>query len=154
MSENSERVLLHIKFLNDRIEPTVEGVRTGASLRVVARTAPDGRVTVSGSVWHRVHRMRASGKVFSYWQTVRAFSLLRTKAGLVVLRELEHAKRKNSTQHLFAGGARQLAQLLHVLGHQTLLDSMRPHEWDPLQNVRVVEGPVFEDHGGAGSRRR
>ncbi|MFJ2419290.1 PcfJ domain-containing protein [Streptomyces brevispora] len=150
MSENSARVLLHVKFLNDRIEPTVEGVRTGASFRVVARTAPDGRVTVSGSVWHRVHRMRASGKVFSYWQTVRAFSLLRTKAGLVVLRGLEHAKRKNSTQHLFAGGERQLAQLLHVLGHQTLLDPMRPHAWDPLQDVRVVEGPVVEDHGWSG----
>ncbi|MET9657854.1 hypothetical protein [Streptomyces sp. NPDC006510] len=151
MSENSARVLLHVKFLNHRIEPTVEGVRTGASFRVVARTAPDGRVTVSGSVWHRVHRMRASGKVFCYWQTVRAFSLLRTKAGLVALRELENASRKNSTQHLFAGGERQLAQLLHVLGHQTLLDPMRPHEWDPLnQDVRVVEGPVFEDHGWSG----
>ncbi|MFF8917497.1 PcfJ domain-containing protein [Streptomyces sp. NPDC015032] len=151
MSENSERVLLHVKILNDGIEPTAEGVRTGASLRVVVRTAPDGRVTVSGSVSHRVHRMRASGKVFRYWQTVRAFSLLRTKAGLVVLRKLDNASRQIRTQHLFAGGEHQLEQLLHVLGDQTLLEPIRPHEWDPLgQDVRVVEGPVFEDHGWSG----
>ncbi|MFD4949875.1 PcfJ domain-containing protein [Streptomyces sp. NPDC058409] len=155
MSEISERVLLHVKFLNDQIEPTVEGVRTGASLRVVARTASDGRVTVSGSVSHRVHRIRASGKVFRYWQTVRAFSLLRTKAGLVALRDLENASRKNRTQHLFAGGEDQLAQLLHVLGDQNLLEPMRPHEWDPLdQDVRVVEGPVVEDHGWSGIQSR
>ncbi|MFJ5725503.1 PcfJ domain-containing protein [Streptomyces sp. NPDC093149] len=151
MSENSERVLLHVKFLNDRIEPTGEGVRTGASLRVVARTAPDGRATVSGSVSHRVHRTRASGKVFRYWQTVQAFSLLRTKADLVVLRVLENGSRKNRTQHLFAGGEYQLAQLLRKLGEENLLNSMRPHEWDPLdQDVRVVEGPDFEDNGWSG----
>ncbi|MFC9755196.1 PcfJ domain-containing protein [Streptomyces sp. NPDC056921] len=155
MSEISERVLLHVKFLNDRREPSVEGVRTGASLRVVARTASDGRVTVSGSVSHRVHRMRASGKVFRYWQTGRAFSLLRTKAGLVALRDLENASRKNRTQHLFAGGEDQLAQLLHVLGDQYLLEPMRPHDWDPLdQDVSVVEGPVFEDHGWSGIQAR
>lgn len=104
MSETSERVLEHIKFLNDQFEPTTEGVHTGSSLRVVVRTTPSGRVSVSGSVSYRVHRMRASGKVFRYWQTQQAFSLLRTKAGLVVLRVLEHSSRRNSTQHLFAGG--------------------------------------------------
>ncbi|WP_434598272.1 PcfJ domain-containing protein [Streptomyces sp. A5-4] len=144
MSENSERVLLHVKFLKDQIEPTVEGVRTGTSLRVVARTAPDGRVTVSGSVWRRVHRMRASGKVFYYWQTVQAFSLLRTKVGLVALRVLENDSRRNRTQHLFAGGEYQLAELLHELGNQALLR----YEWDVIDlDVRVIEGPDFEGHG-------
>ncbi|WP_326742796.1 PcfJ domain-containing protein [Streptomyces sp. NBC_01768] len=151
MSENGERVLLHVKLLNHRIYPTFEGVRTGASLRVVARTAPDGRVTVSGSVSHRVHRMRASGKVFRYWQTVQGFSLLRTKAGLVALRVLANDSQKNCTQHLFAGGEYQLAQLLRELGEQALLNPIRPHEWDPLyHDVRVVQGPIFEDHGWSG----
>ncbi|MFJ6140116.1 PcfJ domain-containing protein [Kitasatospora sp. NPDC092286] len=149
MSENSERVLLHVKFLNDHLEPTVEGVRTGASLRVVARTAPDGRVTVSGSVSHRVHRMRASGRVLHHWQTQQAFSLLRTKADLVVLRMLEKASRKNRTQHLFAGGERQLAGLLYRLGEQTLLAPMCHYMWDAhRQNTRVVEGPEFQDLEG------
>ncbi|MFJ5071702.1 PcfJ domain-containing protein [Kitasatospora sp. NPDC088556] len=145
MSENSERVLLHVKFLNDQIEPTVEGVRTGASLRVVARTAPDGRVTVSGSVSHRVHRMRASGRVFRHWQTQQAFSLLRTKADLVVLRVLEKASRKNSTQHLFTGGEYQLAGLLYRLGEQTLLAPMDNYTWNAhRQDTRFVEGPHFQ----------
>ncbi|MFF3697412.1 PcfJ domain-containing protein [Streptomyces sp. NPDC002221] len=148
MSENTERVLLHVKFLNDRIEPTIESVRTGTSLRVVARTALDGRVTVAGSVSHRVHRMRASGKVSRHWQTVRAFSLFRTQAGLVVLRVLDKAIRKNSTQHLFVGGEHLLAQLLRELGEQTLLEAVCRDAWDTLdQNVRAVEGPAFEGPG-------
>lgn len=144
MSENSERVLLHVKFLKVQIEPAIEGVCTGTSLRVVARTAPDGRVTVSGSVWRRVHRMRASGKVFHYWQTVRAFSLLRTKAGLVALRVLESASRRSRTHHLFAGGEYQLAHLLNELGY---LIPIR-NEWDGIDlDVRFIEGPDIEGHG-------
>ncbi|WP_424862993.1 PcfJ domain-containing protein [Streptomyces sp. MMS24-I29] len=146
MSESSERVLLHVKFLNDRFEPTTEGVCTGSSLRVVARTAPGGRVSASGSVSYRVHRTRASGKVFRYWQTQQAFSLLRTKAGLVVLRVLERSSRKNSTQHLFAGGERQLEGLLSRFGTQILLDPMDHHTWNPQpETIRVVEGPEFPD---------
>ncbi|MGW6602270.1 PcfJ domain-containing protein [Streptomyces sp. NPDC055036] len=156
MSDNSDRVLLHVKLLNDEIEPTVEGIRTGTSLRVVAHTAPDGRVIVWGSVWHRVHRMRASGKVFKHWQTVKAFSLLRTKADLVVLRVLEKASRKYRTQHLFADGEHQLAQVLHELGIQALLDPMRHREWDDAldQDVRVVEGPAFWVAGQRGIQAR
>ncbi|MEV7872715.1 PcfJ domain-containing protein [Streptomyces sp. NPDC088124] len=146
MSEKSERVLLHVKFLNDQIEPTFEGACTGTSLRVVARTTPDGRVAVSGSVWHRVHRMRGSGKVFKHWQTVQAFSLLRTKAGLVALRVLESTRRLNYTQHLFAGGEHPLVQLLQKLGEQTLLAPMVHYQWHS-QHVRVVEGPSFGDLG-------
>ncbi|MFB7919593.1 hypothetical protein [Streptomyces sp. NPDC056061] len=146
MSENSERVLLHVKFLNEQIEPTVEGVRTGASFRVVARTAADGRVMVSGSVSHRVHRMRASGKVCRYWQTQWAFSLLRTKAGLVVLRVLENNSRRNRTRHLFAGGECQLEDLLYQFGRQSLLAPMYHCEWDAhRQNIRFVEGAEFQD---------
>ncbi|WP_405749303.1 PcfJ domain-containing protein [Streptomyces sp. NBC_01411] len=144
MSETSERVLEHIKFLNDQFEPTTEGVHTGSSLRVVARTAPGGHVSVSGSVSYRVHRMRASGKVFRYWQTQQAFSLLRTKAGLVVLRVLEHSSRRISTQHLFAGGELQLQGLLQRFLLELLLNPIYHYGWNP-QNIRVVEGPEVQN---------
>ncbi|WP_433855182.1 PcfJ domain-containing protein [Streptomyces kronopolitis] len=150
MSGNRERVLLHVKYLNDQIQPTLEGAHTGASLRVVARTASDGRVTVSGSASYRVHQMRASGKIFRHWQTMQAFSLLRTKADLVVLRVLEKKpSRRNSTQHLFAGGEQQFQQLLHKLGEQTLLSPIRHQRvmyGTTEQDIRFVEGPAFESH--------
>ncbi|MEU7317443.1 PcfJ domain-containing protein [Streptomyces sp. NPDC007083] len=147
MSENNKRVLLHIKFLldNDQVEPTVNGVITGSSFRCATHTAPDGRVTVSGTVSHRIHRMRASGKVFRYWQIQQAFSLLRTKADLVVLRvrnDVSGRRHNNaplfSADHLFSGNERRLGGLLRRLGQAPLAPLL------PYESVRVVGGSELQ----------
>ncbi|WP_143847282.1 hypothetical protein [Nocardiopsis sp. JB363] len=99
-----ERVLLHIKYFDDAAaaEPDLDGVTSGASLRIAARTNADGRVSVVGSVTHHVHRLRGSGKTFRYWRREAGFSLLRTQRDLVVLRIFDTGGRRSSPAPSFA----------------------------------------------------
>ncbi|MFG1857480.1 PcfJ domain-containing protein [Actinomadura geliboluensis] len=139
MTDVTEQVLLHIKYLDDHAasQPSLHGVVSGASLRVVARETVDGRVKVSGSVSHRIHRLRASGQAFRYWRQQIAVSLVRTKQDLVVLRTLLTVPRKASTQHLFDDAPYHLGDMVEQLRHHLLLP-MHDMERDHLQ---FVEGP-------------
>ncbi|MFC4048322.1 hypothetical protein ACFOY4_01390 [Actinomadura syzygii] len=134
----AEHVLIHIKYLDDEAaaRPTLQGVVSGASLRVVARETADGRVKVSGSVSHRIHRLRASGKAFRYWDRKIAVSLARTKQDLVILRTLTKPK-KVTTQHLFDDGPSQIESMMDSLQHYFLLPmGVVQHR------LRFVEGPA------------
>lgn len=135
-----ERVLLHIKYFDDAAaaEPDLDGVTSGASLRLVARTNADGRVSVVGSVTHRVHRLRGSGKTFRYWRREAGFSLLRTQRDLVVLRIFDTGGKKVITRHLFRGNTTEIATELRRLDGRFGL-----HHYDGGRTVRVVEGPAI-----------
>jgi hypothetical protein len=136
-----ERVILHVKWLDDEAaaHPTVEGIPSGVSLRVVARELRDGRVRVSVTGSRRVHRLRASGKAFHYWQMVSISSLARTRQGLVVLRTINSRKpaKSNSTRHLFSGTTTPGRTTRAVSDVATLSCC-----WSNLDRpVRLVEGP-------------
>lgn len=135
-----ERVLLHVKWLDDEAaaHPTVEGIPSGVSLRVVVRELRDGRVRVSVTGSRRVHRLRASGKAFHYWQTIGISSLARTRQGLVVLRTINPRNpAKNKTRHLFSGTTTPGRTTQAVLDVATLIS----HWFDLDRPVRLVEGP-------------
>lgn len=106
MSERAEHTVLYIKYINDALAERgateIEGVNSGISLRILARTESDGRTSVAASLYKRVHRMRASGKAFHYWAPEKLTSMARTKKDLVVLRDIDRRTGKSSTQHVFS----------------------------------------------------
>lgn len=106
MPERTEHTLLYIKYVDDALAEqgaaAVEGVISGMSLRILARTLPDGRTSVAVSLYRRVHRMRASGKAFHYWTHEKLTSMARTKKDLVVLREIDRRQGKSTTRHVFS----------------------------------------------------
>jgi PcfJ-like protein len=139
MADTTGRILLHIKYLDDEAagQPTGQGTVSGAALRIVARTAPDGRPSVAATVSYRVHRRRASGKVFRYWTLERATSLARTKQDLVVLRTLDRRRAKCTTVHVFDDD-QQIGFWLNRLR----LQLMQPLHGTRPNRLRIVEGPV------------
>lgn len=85
-----ERVLVHVKYLNDEAAERVnhDGGRgvTGASLRILIRTLSDEPQRIVATNSQRIHSTRASGKVYARWETSRGVVLTRTQRGLVVAR--------------------------------------------------------------------
>lgn len=108
MRERTENTVLYIKYVSDALAEhgatDVGGVTSGLSLRILARTEPDGRTSVAASLYKRVHRMRASGKAFHYWTSEKLTSMARTKKDLVVLRTIDRRTGKSSTGHVFSEG--------------------------------------------------
>ncbi|MFG1857490.1 hypothetical protein ACGFJT_37035 [Actinomadura geliboluensis] len=143
MTDAAEQILLHIKYLNDEAaaQPPLNGIVSGASLRVVARESADGRVRVSGSVSHRIHRRRASGKTFRYWDRKVAISLARTKQDLVVFRTLSTRPKRATTLHLFDDdGPSVIKALVAGLQHDLLLPSR-----GIASELRYVERPAHRE---------
>ncbi|WP_405824235.1 PcfJ domain-containing protein [Streptomyces sp. NBC_00838] len=137
MPERTEHALLYIKYVDDaRAEQgaaAVEGAISGMSLRILARTLPDGRTSVAVSLYRRVHRMRASGKVCHYWTHEKLTSMARTKKDLVVLREIDRRQGKSTSRHVFSVTA--VESWIHELSW-TLLRWVHSHP-----QARRLEGP-------------
>lgn len=114
MTEISRDVLAQCRLVNDSIEnaPTMDGVRSSASMRITSRQLDDRRVRISGSVYSGIHRMRASGKSFHYDERQMAFSIARTHDDLVVIQQLHSTFNRNSTTHVFADDTQALRRLL------------------------------------------
>lgn len=118
----------------------MNGVVTGTSLRLVLREAPDGRRSVALSMTNRIHRRRASGKLFHYWFTENASSLAWTKAGQVIARNFGRGV-TTRTEHVFDTAAAHL-QLRHPLNQfiQMRADLARRHEG--VGSLRTLEDTV------------
>lgn len=106
MRERTEHRLLYIKYVDDALAEqgasSTDGLQSGISLRILARTETDGRTSVAASLYKRVHRMRASGKSFHYWTPEKLTSMARTKKDLVVLRDIDRRTGKSTTEHVFS----------------------------------------------------
>ncbi|MFD9868510.1 PcfJ domain-containing protein [Streptomyces niveus] len=137
MPERTEHAVLYIKYVDDALAEqgaaAVEGAISGMSLRILARTLPDGRTSVAVSLYRRVHRMRASGKAFHYWTHEKLTSLARTKKNLVVLREIDRRQGKSTTRHVFSESVVEF--WIHSLS-ETLLRWMHSRP-----QARRLEGP-------------
>jgi hypothetical protein len=145
MSERTEHVLLFIKYVDDALAEqgvaSVQGATSGMSLRILARTLPDGRTSVAVSLYSRVHRMRASGKASHYWTSEKLTSMARTKKDLVVLRKIDRRTGKSTTRHVFSETA--VESWIHGLSW-TLHSWMRSNP-----QARRLEGPEPEGVGNA-----
>lgn len=124
MSERTQKILLHCKYLDDEAAAGVHAhgesrARTGVSVRITARTEPDGRRSAVATVSERGHFRRASGKVYARWQVVSMVYISRTKRGLVVRRRYQGTGIGKGiwSEHLFANDV-----VPSPFGCQTLTD--------------------------------
>jgi hypothetical protein len=140
LTGRTETTLLYLKYVDDvrAEEADINGVVTGISLRVLARTLPDGRTSVAASLYRRVHRTRASGKTFHYWNPIKMLSMSRTKQGLIVMRDLNNGNGKMDSSHQWAESNR-LDFWIQRLG-----DELR-HTVRAMRNPRVLEGPAVDE---------
>lgn len=136
-AERQERVLLALKYVSDELalegERSSQGVTSGISLRILARTEPDGRTSIAVSLYHRVHRMRASGKAFHYWAPEQVRAIARTKQDLLVLRDINRSAQRTLSRHLFS----------HVDWTRDVVDfgGMVSRWVQSLPDARALEGP-------------
>ena len=141
MHERAEHTVLYIKYVSDALAEqgasSIEGVTSGISLRILARTEADGRTSVAASLYKRVHRMRASGKVFHYWTSEVLTSLARTKKDLLVLRSIDRRSGRSTSEHVF--DPEELDHWIYPLSAQ-LQEWMRRN-----QQARRLEGPAPEE---------
>lgn len=147
-----QRTILHLKYVSDELaeEPTLEGVRTGVSMLIRAKTLLDGRQVVTASVSERFHASRASGKVYKRWSPRMSLSIRRTQQDLVIARLFIPSQHRVRPTHLFAAD-----EIAHMVGQisgdfRTTLAALKTSTGTPL---RALEGPNPTDWDQLGYRR-
>lgn len=139
----TEETLLYLKYVDDELakEPNLAGRSTGISLRVLARTMPDGRRSVAASIYERVHRTRASGKSFHYWQLTVTRSMSLTKQGLIVMRNFSKSTGVMNSSHVWAEdqGPEWLVQFCYHFFAYPMRSMVRERQ------PRALEGPELGD---------
>lgn len=138
----SETVLGHLKYVAPNVDVVISGARvTGASVRVVGRVTHDGRRSIGLSFYERIHRARASGKVFVYWAPRRLGTLKQTKTGMVVATTRQMAWRGvTATKYVFDDAVVRAMVEKFV---RSLSDFMRNTEsmrWE----LETLQGPALD----------
>lgn len=137
-AQRQKQVLLSLTYLSETFAvegaEQITGLISGKSLRIVARTEPDGRPSIVVKLRSRVHRMRASGKSYHYWRTEQLITIFRTQQDLLVLREQKNAVQTFS-RHVFTADA-WASEITTMVA--------RLRQMAPDHQLEAVEGPALE----------